>query len=158
VTTLVNGPTIRVLPGYPRINLWPDVEPTLRATTDSLPRIAPTWNKRYLDLRKHGGGFCDKPAPLGAVYVLAERRSGESAPSIEKLQSSEALISLLRNAHGRYLLEKPMRVREFELLSQIARQIPVRSAIPHQDFERLNDLCEAIINDFRNSRGSNNGA
>ena len=156
VTTLVNGSTVQVLPGYPRINLWPDVEPALRGTTDSLPRIAPTWNKRYLDLRKHGGGFWDKPAPLGGVYVLGDRRSGESAPSIEKLESSDALVSLLANAHGRYLLEKSMRVREFEVLSQVARQIPVCRVIPHKDLYRLNDLCETIIDDFRNSLPSNN--
>lgn len=157
VTTLVNASTIQVQPGYPRIKLWPDIEPALRGTTDSLPRIAPTWNKRYLDLRKHGGGFCDKPAPLGGVYVLGDRRNGESAPAIEKLEGSEALTSLLANAHGRYLLEKAMRVQEFELLSQVARHIPVRRAIPHIDLHRLNDLCEAMIDDFRNSLPSNNG-
>ena len=153
VTTLTDGSTFQVLPGYPRINLWPDFEPALRGTTDSLPLIAPTWNKRYLDLRKHGGGFYNKPAPLGGIYLLGERRDDESAPSIEKLESSEALISLLANAHGRYLLEKPMRAREFEFLSQVARQIPVRRAIPHTDLHRLNDLCKAMIDDFRDSSG-----
>lgn len=149
VTTLMDGSSFLVQPGYPRVNLWPDAVACLRGITESLPRIAPTWNKRYLDLREHGDRFYPKPAPLGGVYVLGRRSSSQSAPFIEKLNSSDALIALLTNAHGRYLLEKRMRVREFELLSRVASQIPIRHAVAHTDLTQLDELCQAMIEDFK---------
>src|SRR5690348_16585408 len=42
------GPQFYVHPGYPRVNLWPDSVQELFGSEDALPRITPTWDKRYL--------------------------------------------------------------------------------------------------------------
>jgi hypothetical protein len=54
-------------------------------------------------------------------------------------------------AHGRYLLEKAMRVREFDFMSRLAEVIPVRRVVPHTDLAHLDELCERILRDFRHS-------
>src|SRR5437879_13890138 len=58
-------------PGYPRVRLWPDAVHALYGSSTDLPRLTPTWDKRYLDL-------ADQFEPL--VLPLArseERRVGE---------------------------------------------------------------------------------
>src|SRR6185295_15198902 len=105
VTTLGSGPPFVVQPGYPRVNLWPEALSSLQSITDFFPKIAPTWNKRYLDLKQHGDRFFSEPAPLGGVYVLGNRSNSASAPRVEKLNHGDALISLLTHAHGRHLLQ-----------------------------------------------------
>ncbi|HKO96940.1 MAG TPA: hypothetical protein VJU86_08110 [Pyrinomonadaceae bacterium] len=152
VTTLTDRSShFLVQPGYPRVNLWPEAVACVRDSDESLPLIAPTWNKTYLDLERYGERFYKRPARLGGVYVLNERSMSDSAPFINRLTGGEGLLALLTNAHGRYLLEKPMRRREFELLSRVSHQVPIRSAVPHTDLSRLDSLCEAIIADYKDS-------
>jgi hypothetical protein len=138
-----------VQPGYPRVNLWPDVVNSLYGAQGALPKIVPTWDKRYFDLGGNGGHFFNRPAQLSAVYVLEDRVSEETAPLIENISAREALISLLTNAHGRHLVERPMRTREFDLLSRVAEVIPVRRVVPHTDLARLDELCDRVLQDFR---------
>ena len=138
-----------VQPGYPRVNLWPDVVNSLHGAPDALPKIVPTWDKRYFDLGENGGHFFNQPAPLAAIYVLENRVSEQTASLVESVSASDALISLLTNAHGRHLVERPMRTREFDLLSRIAEVIPVRRVVPRSDLARLDELCEKILHDFR---------
>jgi hypothetical protein len=140
-----------VQPGYPRVNLWPDAVHSLYGAPDALPQIVSTWDKRYFDLGRNGGNFFNQPAALSAIYVLEDRVSEETAPSVESVSAREALISLLTNAHGRHLVERSMRTREFDLLSRVAEVVPVRRVVPHIDFVRLDELCERILHDFRHT-------
>jgi hypothetical protein len=132
--------------GYPRINLWDDVVESFYGSPSALPKIVPNWEKKYLDLQND---FPRSPAPLSAVYVLASRSDSAAAPRLEPLSATESLVALLTNAHGRYLLDKPMRAREFELLSRLSQQVLVKRVVPHADIDRLDRLTELILLDFR---------
>ena len=136
-----------VQPGYPRLNLWPDSVRALFGSEDALPRITPTWDKRFLALDQPGFRFESRPLPLAAVYVLDPRQSAEFACSIETIPASPAMMTLVANTYVNYLLDREMRRQEFDVLSRLVSAVPVRSVQPPNDPSRLRDLCEAIASD-----------
>jgi len=138
-----------VRPGYPHLRLWPDSVNSLFGSAEALPRLTPTWDKRYYDLRQNGNRFQDKPLRLAAIYILGERSEDPGAPSVETLSSHDGLMTLVTNTYVNYLLDKEMRAREFELLSRVVRRIPLRRVRPRTDPSRVAQLCEVIVADFR---------
>lgn len=149
---VLTGPreSLLVQPGYPRLNLWPDAVRLLLGSEEALPRITPTWDKRYMQLDRHGEyRFQSNPLPLGAVYILGDRETGLNAPAIENVAGSRALMLLLGNAYGSYLLNEEMQKRDFELLSHVAAQVPVRHVHPLADPSKVYALCNAIASNAR---------
>jgi hypothetical protein len=136
-------------PGYPRVNLWPDSVRGLLGSEDALPRITPTWEKRFLALGEGSHRFEDRPLPLGAVYVLAPRDSGAPERSFETMTPSSALITLVANTYVNYLLDAKMRGHEFDVLSRLVAGVPVITVKPPDDPSRLREFCEAIATDAR---------
>ena len=57
-----DGENFLVPPGYPRVNLWPDSVRVLFGSEGALPRITPTWEKRYMMLGDKRFWFCHKTA------------------------------------------------------------------------------------------------
>jgi hypothetical protein len=146
------GDSLRVQPGYPRVNLWPASVELLFGSADALPRICPqhpTWDKRYLDLSQTPYRFQKEPLPLGAIYVLNGRSDNEATPTVVPLTGPEALLTLTANTYANHLLDKQMRAQEFEALSRLVQHVPVRRVTPHADPARIWDLCRCIVDDFR---------
>jgi hypothetical protein len=143
-----------VHPAYPCIRLWPAAVKALYGEYSDLPRLTPTWEKRYLDLTGYRSGFQTEPLPLAAIYLLGERREEASAPAIRELSQSEALISLIANTYATYLMDKKMRAREFELLGRVIRGVPLRKVVPHTNPAHLEKLCELITQDARQTMNS----
>jgi hypothetical protein len=48
-------------------------------------------------------------------------------------------------------MDKQMRAREFEVLTRVVGSVSVRHVTPHADPARISQLCDAILNDFRNT-------
>ncbi len=138
-----------VQPGYPRINLWPDSVRVLFGSEDALPKITPTWGKRYLALDQSGHRFQSGPLPLRAIYILGEREAGLTSPVIEELSGSAALTSLIANTYVHYLLDRDMQRRDFDVLSRVVAHVPVRKVRPVADPTKLSALCESIAADAR---------
>jgi hypothetical protein len=141
------GDHFLVQPGYPRINLWPDSVRTLFGSEDALPRITPTWDKRYLALDRNGRRFQSSPLPLGAIYILGERGAELTAPVIEEVVGGEAIMTLVANTYVNYLLDRDMRTREFDVLSRLLAGVPVRRVRPTADTSQIFALCESITAD-----------
>jgi hypothetical protein len=141
------GDRFQVQPGYPRINLWPDSVRTLFGSEDALPRITPTWGKRYLPLDQTR--FQATPLPLGAIYVLTDREAGLAAPIVEELSAREAFITLVANTYVNYLLNAEMRSHEFEALGRVVAGVPVRRVRASTDCSKVSVLCEAIASDVK---------
>ena len=134
-----------VQPGYPRVCLWPASVEMLLERADALPRIAPNWDKRFLPL--DGAERFERQArPLGAVYILAPREA-QNAPRVEEINGRELLLELVQNTYMNWLLERHQRATEFELLSRLASQVPVRRIVPHRDPAQLPSLCELLVAD-----------
>lgn len=139
---------ILVKPGYPLIRLWPSSVKMMLESAHALPALTPNWDKRYLDLTRDGLKFQNEPLPLGAVYFLEERRESSDCPKISIKPIQSGLIDMVANAYTTYLIDKEMRAREFELIGQLVRNIPIRSLTPHSNPSWLPDLCEAILSDI----------
>lgn len=138
------GGRFLIQPGYPRINLWPDSVRALFGSKDALPRITPTWDKRYLALDQNGHRFQSSPLPLGAIYILGEREAQLTAPVIEEVVGGEAIMTLVANTYVNYLLDNGMRAREFDVLSRVLANVPVRRVRIPADPSKVFALCESI--------------
>jgi hypothetical protein len=136
---------------YPRIRLWESSVAALYGSADALPRLVPThptWDKRYLALDRAGYKFQAAPLPLAAIYYLDDRCDDPACPQIAPMTTQDRLITLVTNTYTNYLLDKPHRAHEFELLSRVVKCIPIRQLTPHADIQRLPDLIETIVSDF----------
>jgi hypothetical protein len=141
-----------VQPGYPRINLWPDSARSLFGSEESLSRISPTWEKRFMALDQSGLRFEQRPLELGAIYVLGERKSDSSTPIIEEMEGSAALLSLVANTYMNYVIDPEMRREEFSALGRVLARVPVRFVRAPTDPSCLGNLCEAIRADVKKSQ------
>jgi hypothetical protein len=136
-----------VEPAYPHICLWPDSVAALYGSADALPRFSTGWEKHRLFLGDTKRRFEDRPLPLGAIYLLAGRRSGP-APSVQPVRPRAALVSLVAGTFANKILDRKLRQREFEVLSRLVATVPVRRVFPHREASRLLDLCRVIREDF----------
>jgi len=141
------GNRFLIQPGYPRINLWPDSVRALFGSEDALPRITPTWDKRYLALDQNGCRFQSRPLPLSAIYILGEREPELTAPVIEEVVGGEAIMTIVANTYVNYLLDRDMRTREFDVLSRLLAGVAVRRVRPTADTSKIFALCESINSD-----------
>jgi hypothetical protein len=147
VTLDDRGDQFLVRPGYPCIRLWPAAVKALYGSETHLPKLTPNWDKCYLDLSDN---FHGEPLRLAAIYHLRERRHEVTAPFVQALDRSEAMMSLVANTYATKLMDKQMRAREFELLTRVVKSVPLRRVTPHADPARLDELCTRIIADFQN--------
>ncbi|MCL1472311.1 serine/threonine protein kinase [Argonema antarcticum] len=137
-----------VQPAYPRLRLWPTSVKALYGKADALPCLTPNWDKRYLDLTQPGYQFQDLPLPLGAIYILGDRTTSPSAPFLEAVPSHTGLITLISNTYANNWLDKKMRAEEFDLLSRVVDNVPLRRVTPHADVQLISKLCNLILEDF----------
>src|SRR5215216_3185395 len=131
-----------VRPAYPCIRLWPASVKELYGSETQLPKLTPNWDKRRLDLSER---FQGQPLPLAAIYLLGERSDDPAAPFVELLDMSEGLMSLVANTYATKLMDKQMRAREFDLLTRVLNNVPLRRVTPHADPARIPELCDSIL-------------
>ena len=148
----MEGGNFHVLPGYPRLNLWPDAGKALYGDADPLPRVTPSdgindwWDKRYLDL-DIDREFSSHPLPLSAVYLLCERAADDERPRVERLSAKDAFMTLAEQTYANYALDESMRAKEFDGLGWLMRTTPIRLVYPDDRTDRLADLCDSILHE-----------
>lgn len=140
------GDQFFVRPGYPCIRLWPAAVKALYGSETHLPKLTPNWDKCYLDLSDN---FQREPLRLAAIYHLGERRHDAAAPFVQGLDRAEGLMSLVANTYATKLMDKQMRAREFELLTRVVSNIPLRRVTPHSEIAHIPELCTRILSDFK---------
>jgi len=143
-----HGDGFSVRPAYPHLRLWPASVTSLLGRVEALRPITPNWDKRDFPLLEHRA-FTTSPLPLAALYILGERRNDDRAPYVEPVSPRDAFIHLVGNTYGNTLLDAPMRAHEFEVLTQLSSQVPIRRVIPHESPERIGTLCDTILDDIR---------
>ena len=148
----------QVEPGYPRVCLWPDAVEMLFGAGDALPRLTPSWEKSFLPLDGKLAKFEEQRRVLSAVYIFAPRVAEADAPRIETLSAREALLDLVQNTYMNWLLNREQRAAEFDALSKLVTQVPVRRIVPHLDPERIGALCDLIVADAERVSASSESA
>ncbi len=143
-----------VHPAHPRIWLRPDMVETLFGSTQALPLLAPSWEKRYLDLNAFGPGLPLEPRPLAAIYVLSERANELRRPVVTEGAPRDILMQLICNTYMNHLLNPQMRSQEFETLGRLQRSVPVRLVHPHEDVSHIFQLCRVICADLEKGMSS----
>ena len=149
VPLIEEGDCFRVQPGYPRINLWPDAVRALFGSEDALPRITPTWDKRFLSLDQSKFLFEPQALPLGVVYVLRSREAERSVCHIGPFSPPSAMITLVANTYLNYLLDKSMRSEEFGVLGRLVKSVAVRFVDLPDAASQLGELVQAIAVDAK---------
>ncbi len=148
----------QVEPGYPRVCLWPDAVEKLFGAPDALPRLTPSWEKFFLPLDGGNAKFEEQRRAASVVYFLAPRVAEADAPRIETMSAREALLELVRNTYMNWLLDRRQRAAEFDALSRLVTQVPIRRIVPHVDPGRLGALCELIVADAERLSVANDSA
>lgn len=138
----------QVLPAYPRINLWPESVKLLYGSPEALPRLTADWDKRCLNLGETGPArFEDRPLRIGAIYVFGNVTAVPEA-CVETISQKTALMMLVGNTYATNFLDVQQRADEFMVLSRLVGTVPIRKINPRRDTVGLDELCEAIRQDF----------
>lgn len=144
---VTNGREFFVEPGYPQVGLWPDAVRDLLGSADALPRWTPSWEKRFLPLDGRNAKFENQRRPCGAIYLFGFRSNDASTPRIEELTQRAAMLELVRNTYMNWILNAKQRAAEFDFLSKLVTQVPVRRVMPHGDLRRIGAFCDLIERD-----------
>jgi hypothetical protein len=139
----INGET-HVLPGYPRICLWPESVNMLYASPDALPLIVAGWSKRYLPLDGGRCKFSTKSLPLRAIYFLAARSEDAAAPYLEPVTQRAAVPLLAHNTYMNYLLSREQRAAEFDAITNLVSRVESLQITPSSNPERLGEMASLI--------------
>lgn len=134
-----------VLPSCPFLSLWPEPVNSIYGSTDAAPRHLPAWEKRRVDEGNLGLKFERKPAPLGAIYILAPR---EESASIKAVSAEAAFLSLVTNTYATNLLTTELRAREFHVLNRLIERVPIRQLAAANDLRQFDELRRLICRDF----------
>jgi hypothetical protein len=142
------GHEFQMLPGYPRVNLWPDSVKLLYGSPDALPQIMPDWDKRCLNLGKaEGTKFEERALPLGAIYILGASPGG-SEDGIKIISQKTALMMLVANTYATNFLDARQRAEEFEVLSRVVATAPVRKINRGREAAGVEEFCGTIQRNF----------
>ena len=133
---------------YPHLRLWPDSVAALYGSTAALPRLTPTWDKRYVDLTTGDHKFERRPLPIGALYLLDDRRAEPSGARFESVTGHLALLSLVANTYVNYLPGRVPRGDELGRLHRLVERTPLRRVHRPADPARVPELCRALLADF----------
>jgi len=132
-----------VHPAYPYLCLWPESVESIYGSAEALPRFSENYEKRRLSLGKQELRFAERALPLGAIYILGERR-GDPAPLVQEIAPQAAFLSLVANTFATNILDSGMRAKEFETLGRLVPSVPIRQLCAHQDASRLTDLSDLL--------------
>jgi len=134
-----------VIPGYPRICLWPDSVSYLFSASDALPLIVRGWEKRFLPLDgSRQARLAMSSCSLSSILFLAPRTDDDRAPSIEPLSKRHAVLQLVQNTYMNWLMDPQQRANEFDAIVKLVSQVDCFRLIPSSDPARLGELATKI--------------
>jgi len=140
----VNDATL-AYPASDHLRVWDDSARMLIGEGHALRPLTPTWDKRAFPLEALGYAVARAPAPLGALFLIADRTADDTAPRVEPLRAAAAFVPLVANTAATYLLTPEMRAEEFAALSRLLACTPAFRLVPHTDPARLGRLVELVL-------------
>ena len=149
---LTRSSTPILLPGFPRIKLWPEsVTHALSEDPESLTPIHPDVKKVG---RSTADGFCQQPMPIERIYVLVT--GSTPTVKISRLDHQEAVSKLTENAYipmllGSQFLQLVSQTEKFQHICQcvnLAQKVPVCLLERPHSFNLLPDVISLIEQDI----------
>ncbi|MEM1370412.1 MAG: hypothetical protein AAGG02_20910 [Cyanobacteria bacterium P01_H01_bin.15] len=138
---------IFAIPGYPRLRLWPtSVEALKTRSLADCPPLSSNHTKRAQDIISTQ--FISEPMPLKAIYVLDWASKAEK-PYIEPLDKLPGWQALCSNIYRPEWQNATQRQQEFLLMGNLLKQVPLRHLRGYRVLDRLEELCETIVADFK---------
>ncbi len=141
-----------LLPGFPRIKLWPDaVNPATKADPNDLEPLHKDVKKLSCSTTE---GFHQEPVPIKRIYRLAE--STTDTPQIVSLPHKQAVENLLENAYVPmlfgtefpHMLQQAQQFQNVIQCAALAQKVPVCRLERPYSLERLPELVALIESDF----------
>ena len=134
----------KVLPGFPRLKLCPDVIGFFGDSAEKFPRLNPKMEKRTCPVSRR---FARTTFPLRCIYVLAEGKHIE----IERLQARDAFWELVHHSYhaGGGMLESAG-----DAYSHLSQYTSLVSAVPiyrlkvERSLPRLPELARIVEEDI----------
>jgi hypothetical protein len=127
-----------VLPGNPRIKLYPETGESL-----GLGAAYSTDYKNFYHPETHiGGVYQPIPAPLKDMYLLVE--SGNDQIYIESVSPALAVFELITHGYDvNYFIEQKPQL--FDAYVQLVNRVPVKRLVYPHDFSRLPDVYALLL-------------
>jgi hypothetical protein len=150
----LNNSRIMGRPGYPQMRMWPDQAQHFLGHYQTLARVHPELSKRRVPVGQAGlGTFCDVAQLLNCLYIPERRDPQEWGMGIEIIPISprEVILELMHHAFAAQVIDAvvSLRPQRFNLLAQIAQQVPMRRLIYPAGLEHLPLVRDAILADCR---------
>ncbi len=125
-------------PGYARMRLWDDSASALFGAAEALPRLTPSWEKRYLDTAE---SFADSVVPLHAIVILGAR---EAIARIRRLHGHEAAMAVLARTSVPALIGDSVREVELAQVAELVSSVPVFEVNPRDALGATSELVDTI--------------
>lgn len=141
----LTGTDVMVVPGHPRIRLWPWTVEGLLGDAEALPLISEDWSKRGADI----ADFAVDPVPVVAVCLLDGW--SDQGLLVSQVPAPVALFSLLEHTYLAYLLDDEARTQDFKVLGDLVAAAPVFSVRRPRDLSSLGDASLALMAELRSA-------
>jgi hypothetical protein len=138
------------VPSHPFLSLWPESVELIDRKSNELPRVFSQMEKRRL-LLETSGRFESRSLPIGAVYVLDHKKASTS--DVAMLSRQDALLALVTESYGTYVLTVERRSSELNVLGELVNEIPVLSVPSDPQKRTLAQLCQLVLSDYDQRNG-----
>jgi hypothetical protein len=139
-----------VHPGMPRLKLFPSVARRVLGVERGGPRLNDGTSKQILPLA--AGQAARRPAPLRAIYVLAEpaRAVHRTARRIEleRIAGGGALLEVIKGSFNIIVVDRDRLERQFAFATKLAATVPVTRLSYPRSLSLLPAVCEAVLADL----------
>ncbi|EKF85886.1 hypothetical protein [Methanobacterium formicicum] len=140
-------------PGYPTMRMWPDEAEYFLGHSDDLPVVHPEISKKRVFVGLNDfGRFDNYKSELKCIYI-PKRISKKNEIEIKPVTPVKAVLELVKHSFSPYLVEtmgwQPRRLEKF---ATIIKKVPVKQLIYPSGYRYLPKLCEAILNDIKQSQ------
>lgn len=138
------------IPSHPFLSLWPESVELIGRKPAELALTFSQMDKRRLPLNT-SGHFESRALPIGAIYML----DNKDAPigNAELLIGQQALLALVTETYGTYVLDGLRRAEELSVLGELVNEIPVLSLPSARKSHNLDQLCGLILCDYDQRNG-----
>ncbi len=136
-------------PGPPRIKLYREMADLILGPGDRGVPMNSVTDKLIIPLR--ASQSMTEAVLLTTVYIVSEMRGEADAPSVQRLSPAAALPRVLAHTAGHYPSETARLRRQFDFVTALVREVPVKALSYRRCKDRMFDVRDAVLADLSRS-------